>query len=306
MKKWNILLFVLLGIQLSLLFYTRQQQPVTPLAEARPSLIQFDREALRYLRITDDIGFELELEQVNAAWQLVSYHQLPADAAQVNLFLDAVENWKPGFVYTANQAEHAYYGVSDNSFRFRIEMTGKANSSTTFFLGANDAAMSGSNSYYFRKQEADDVYQVSFSGFTPTALPHIWMDTALLAINEDLQEISGPGFRFIYKEGVWQLDDLQPEEQQDFVQVVGLVSAMGAVHVLGKLEDAKLEADFLSRNPDFSYSVKTVSGTSERYDFFRAKQRTYVRSSRYPYYFHYTEKTGSLLAGLKRTSFLQR
>ncbi|MCB1614452.1 MAG: DUF4340 domain-containing protein [Pseudomonadales bacterium] len=306
LKRWNILLSVLLSIQLAVLFYF-----VNPTGHKQGQVLQkevllvVDRDALNKI-VLEEAGGVLELNRKGSAWHLGSYFDLPVDEAQLNLFLDAIASWKPGFVYSDSEVDYSRFQVSEQQFRFRVRLHTQNNKEQVFLLGSFEGGDAEDARYYFRQVGEKPVYAVRFSGFLPSTLPFIWMDVNLLQVSDQLQHIGGKGFDFVYRQGVWRLSDLADAEKQDFVQVAGFIAAIQNLRVIGKLDNPEVEKMLSDRQPDYTFDIETVGGKKDIYRFFSVNGKFFVRSDRYPHFFYFSEQTAKLLQGLQRSSFLQK
>jgi hypothetical protein len=268
------ILAILLLLQLTLtaaLYWPQAQQQ----GAAESLLTGAQADAVTSFTISGDAS-EVTLSRSDSGWTLDS--GLPADAAKVDLLLDALLDSDPGYAIANSDSAARRFEVSEEDFQRRVTLATEGGATLTAFIGSSPAF----RKVHARAAGSSAVHVLDLNSYDAPSAAESWLDRKLLAVN-NIDAIALAGQRFVLAGDSW-VREGDAGETPDAQALEDLVQALAALQVsglAGEEDRALAEAGATAVALTLSREGESLSLTLLEND-----DRFFARSSRFPQLFN--------------------
>ena len=188
---------------------------------ATEPLLAFDSQDVQSITIAS--GDEVStIEKSDGAWRLPVFDGFTADASKVGRLLQDITDLKRGWPVASNRASAERFGVDEEAFERRIELTLAGDKRATLYFGDSPSF----KRIYARNGDDGNVYNVEFSTFDSPTAAGDWADREALHIAErDVTEIKVGDLSLVKADDGFTLPDLNDDEQIRAGELRNLVRA---------------------------------------------------------------------------------
>ncbi|RME33334.1 MAG: DUF4340 domain-containing protein, partial [Gammaproteobacteria bacterium] len=175
MRRWIVLLSVLLGIQVLAAILLLGQQQTSPASQGRRALLDFDPSLVDHLRIESPDG-KVELVRKEGRWVIAGEPELPADQGRVEALLGKLAALRAGTVVATSDSAHERFRVTDQAFERRITLYQGERQLAALLVGTSP----NFRLVHVRVPGQAEIYAVEFATYEAPDLAREWLDKDLL------------------------------------------------------------------------------------------------------------------------------
>ncbi len=175
MRRWIVLLSILLGVQVLAAILLLAQQQASPASQARRSLLDFDPAVVDRIVVESPDG-KVELVKKKDRWVIPGEPELPADQGQVTALLDRLSAMRAGTVVATSESSHERFRVDDRNFERRITLYQGEQHLASLLVGTSP----NFRLVHVRVPGEEAIYAVQFATYEAPDRPREWLDKTLL------------------------------------------------------------------------------------------------------------------------------
>jgi hypothetical protein len=299
-RKANRLLGALLALQLLLAWWVFSVGDDLSAQPPSAALLAFEPAQITSIRIAGAPGEELVLDKSDAAWVLPTAWNAPADASQVEQFLQRLHGLQQGLPVAGTAGARQRFEVAEEKFQRHVTLLAAGEPVASVYFGTSP----GLRKVHARNAGADRVYAVSFAIYEAPDQADDWLDKALLRIGEnELRAIEFDGLSLTRAAGEeasgsapWQLlgADAGADLQQD--KATALAAAVARLQVRKVLGDAD-QPVYQQAAPRLRLRLRGADADAIDWTLSKPEQgESYVlKSSQYPWYFEVSDWSAQAL-----------
>jgi len=244
MKKWIVVLSLLLVAQLGLAFTLGLTGERYSAFEPKEKLLAFEAQAVDGLHI-ESAEAKLLLSKREGRWVLPESGDFPADQGAVKRLLDKLAALQKGWPLATTTGAARHFKVTDDAFERKLTLLSGEKTEATLYVGTSP----GFRKVHVRPADGDEVYAVAFNTWEANPKADDWIDKEILKLDEKrVKRIEMPGF-ILQREGEsLQLSDLAEQEQSNGEAVRKLVDRLAGLRI-DSLLGREAKPEFQQENP---------------------------------------------------------
>ena len=230
MKKWNIALAVLLGVQIGLIVFGWTRQTDIGAFTPQTPLLSFQKATVDTIVIQGPDNTTVQLKKTDGEWLLPKYYDAPAKPERVKTLLDKLAGLKAGWpVATTPQAAKRFKVAPDNFERHILLKSGDT-VIDELFTGTSPSF----RKVHVRLPDSNNITTAAFASYDAPVKAEEWLDKGMVALKaDDIIRIAFGDFILVRRDKNLVLEDPAPEEQADPEKISKLV---------GRLTDLQISA----------------------------------------------------------------
>ncbi len=175
MRRWIVLLSILLGVQVLAAVLLLAQQQASPASQAHRNLLDFDPAVVDRIVVESPDG-KVELVKRKERWVIPGEPELPADKGQVRALLDRLSALRTGAVVATSESAHERFRVGDEDFERRITLYQGERRLASLLVGTSP----NFRLVHVRVPGEEAIYAVQFATYEAPDQPREWLDKTLL------------------------------------------------------------------------------------------------------------------------------
>ena len=239
--------------------------------------VDFNKEQLTEIHITDGQGRKLELEKKEGMWQLTSSYFAPASQTRVTELIDKLGALNRGFVVATSDSAARRFKVTDSGFERHLQLFQEGDMVADFYLGTSP----GFRQMHARKAASHEIIAVSLSAFELEASEASWLNKDILKSKEqDLKQISFHDCTLVKNEEGWKIDGLPGSGQADEEAIGEAIDKVVGLTVVSVADPEEMADQFSEASIAFTVSLLKADESEVRLNFAQlAEDRFAVKSS---------------------------
>lgn len=262
MKKWIIVLSLLLAVQLGLAVTVGLTGERYSAFEPKEKLLAFETQGVDGLRIESADG-KLLLSKRKGRWILPESGDFPADQDAVKNLLEKLTALRKGWPLATTGGAARHFKVTDDAFERKLTLLSGEKAAATLYVGTSP----GFRKVHVRPAGGDEVYAVAFNAWEANPTADDWIDKGILKLDEKrVQRIEMPGF-ILQREGEsLQLSDLGEQEKSNEEAVRTLVNRLTGLRI-DSLLGREAKPEFQQEHPVLEIKLTRDDGEPLSYRF---------------------------------------
>jgi hypothetical protein len=282
MKKWIVILSVLLTVQVGLAVILDMNSNSYSAFQPKEKLLAFDSKQVDGVSISTQKK-SIELKRQNGKWILPEDEGFPANQSAVTGLLDKLTVLQKGWPVATTDEAAQHFKVADDNFERKLTLSSGGKTVATLYVGTSP----GYRKVHVRPAGEDSVYSVAFNAWEANAKPDDWIDQDILKLDpKTVQRIDMSGI-VLEREGdklkLDGLDDKQQTNQQEAKSLLGKLAGLRIESLLGKQD----KPDYQQDKPVLDVKLTQTDGKTLEYRFSKPKAGDYYvlkRSDRADYF----------------------
>ncbi len=232
MKKWILLLSLLLAVQISWTMWQYERQPGDD--QINKPLIDVNWGQIDRFVIKDEDNHQVTLQLQGGHWLVKEADNLPAYEVRIGTFIDRLKNLRTGWPVATTKEAHLRFRVSESDFVRRITAQHGKQNLFTLYLGSSP----GIHQVHARKDSEKAIRSVRFNAFEASARDDDWIDRHLLKLDPgDIQTVQLPDLVLRSDGKGMSLANLRSNEQMNGDEVTSLVNYVSDIPISGLADD---------------------------------------------------------------------
>lgn len=282
MKKWNVILSVLLTVQFGLVILINMSSNSYGAFEPKQKLLAFDPNTVDGLRIESDEK-SVELSKKDGEWLLPESDEFPANQSAVKGLLDKLAALLKGWPVATTSSAARHFKVADGEFERKLTLMLDSKEIATLYVGTSP----GFRKVHVRPEGEDEVYSVAFNTWEANAKPDDWIDKEILKLDEKtVQRVEMPGIVLQREGDALKLAGLKESEETNEKETKSLLSKLAGLRIKSLL-GTEAKAEYLQDKPSLEIKLTQDNGKELIYRFSKPEVGNYYvlkRSDLAPYF----------------------
>jgi len=277
MQRLTLAAGLLLVVQLALVAVFNLGKTNSESGSPSSVFVDFNKEQLTEIHITDGQGRKLELEKKEGMWQLTSSYFAPASQTRVTELIDKLGALNRGFVVATSDSAARRFKVTDSGFERHLQLFQEGDMVADFYLGTSP----GFRQMHARKAASHEIIAVSLSAFELEASEASWLNKDILKSKEqDLKQISFHDCTLVKNEEGWKIDGLPGSGQADEEAIGEAIDKVVGLTVVSVADPEEMADQFSEASIAFTVSLLKADESEVRLNFAQlAEDRFAVKSS---------------------------
>jgi len=270
MKKWIIILSVLLTIQLGLAIGLDMTGNTYGAFEPKEKLLSFEAKSVDGLRIEAEKK-QVELRRQAGKWMLPESDDFPADQTAVSGLLEKLAALQKGWPVATTTSAASHFKVADGNFERKLTLLSGDKVLATLYVGISP----GFRKVNVRPEGDNNIYAVALNTWEVNPKPDDWIDKDILKLDEkQVKQIEMHGLTLQRKDDTLQLAGLDDKEQTNQQAAKGLMDKLTGLHIESLL-GRKAKPDWQQNKPSLEIKLTKDDGKELTYRFSKPKDGNY-------------------------------
>ncbi|WP_448547490.1 DUF4340 domain-containing protein [Thalassotalea fusca] len=134
-------------------------------------------------------------------WRVKDHIALPLASDRLSAVTTTLANAQLTWPVTTTSSSHERFKVAEDSYEKKVSFKLENGEQETIYLGTSPRF----KQLYVRKANSDDVFSIEFSSYQLATDLDSWFDKSLLAVNDEIKEISQANIGVTKQDDTWQL-----------------------------------------------------------------------------------------------------
>ncbi len=269
MKKWNILLIILLAVQAGLITTSwtarRNLDAFTP----DQPLLDFALPAVDTIEIQGPDQARVVLRKKDGTWLLPDYFQAPAEQKNVENLLDKLQAMKKTWPVATTPEAARRFKVATDSFERRILLKEGDKTLAELFVGTSPSF----RKVHVRLPDSSEIMNQEFAVYEAPVKPEQWLDKRLTALErENIESLTLNGVQLVRRDTKFTLKDLAEGETVNSKAIDRLVDQLTNLQVEG-VAGREDKPGYGLDKPALVCTIGLKSGAKKIWKFGRVKEK---------------------------------
>jgi hypothetical protein len=273
MKKWNILLSILLLFQAGLVILSATITTDIKAITIDQPLLNFRTEHIDTVLIQGPDSKQVRLARSDGSWRLPEYYSAPADQDQVKQLLEKLHALKRDWPVATTKGAEKRFKVAPDAFERHILLRNGEHLEAELYVGTSPSF----RKVHVRLPDSSEIMAVSFAAFDAETNAEKWLDKQLLKINaSEIKELHIGELTLVKKdEGMVPITE-NPDTPVDRKKVEQLVNRIADMQI-SSIAGTEVRSAYGLDTPALTCTITLNNGKTTTWKFGKKKdEESYV------------------------------
>jgi len=267
MKKWNILLIILLLVQAGLILISSTVNTDFEAITTDSPLCGFQTKLIDTVRIEGPKNENVRLKRSDGTWQLPEYYHAPADQKRVRQLLEKLHALKRDWPVATTTGAAKRFKVAPDDFERHILLYNGDNIEAELYVGTSPSF----RKVHVRLPDSSEIMAVPFAVFDAGTSPENWLDKQMLKIDAaDIKELRIGKLTLVRRDDVMVPARDKPNATVARDKVEQLVNRIADLQI-GSIAGTKVLPDYGLATPTLTCTITLKDGSSRVWKFGKKK-----------------------------------